>query len=174
VYIGSVRKVVVAFLLLVAACGSGTTAPVVGVLDTVCVDSFCVDVPQGWSISDQGSNFVVLTNPLDPQALLTIAPMNMEGVATAGGRQWPISKSDLVEVRWAVVEEGRAEVRSVEPQLDGSIDSYVVLPDGYAWHRLVTIDSPRAYSIELRASDASWRTHADIVRQSFRLTDSGQ
>lgn len=158
-----------AFLLLVAACGSGSTAPTIGVLETVCVDTFCVDVPQGWSVTDQGTNFMVLENPAAPDALITIAPMNMEGVAVAGGREWPISRSEVVEVRWAVVEDGQADVQTVEPQLDGSVDSYVVLPDGYAWHRLVTVDSPRAYSIELRAPDRSWRDHADVVRESFTL-----
>ncbi|GBE24661.1 hypothetical protein BMS3Bbin02_00936 [bacterium BMS3Bbin02] len=167
-YIDAVRKVALAFLLLVAACGSAAAAPVVGVLETVCVDAFCVDVPQGWTVSDQGASFLVLVNPADQDAVITIAPMNMEGVATAGGRVWPISKSEFVAVMWAVVDDGRAEVRSVEPQLDGSIDSYVVLPNGYAWHRLVTVDSPRAFSIELRAPDRSWQEHADAVRQSFR------
>jgi hypothetical protein len=159
----------VAFLLLVAACGSGATAPAVGVLETTCVDAFCVDVPQGWTVTDQGTNFLVLANSADPVALITIAPMNMEGVAVAGGREWPISRSDLVEVRWAVVEGGQADVQTVEPQLDGSVDSFVVLPNGYAWHRLVAVDSPRAFSIELRASDRSWRDHADVVRESFAL-----
>lgn len=163
------KKLAATFLVIAAACGSGGTAPPIGQSETLCTEAFCVDVPAGWLVLDSGGSYLVLNRSDDADVLISIAPMNMEGVATAAGRTWPISRSEVVEALWAIVEDGTGEVEKVEPQFDGSIDSFVVLADGFAWHRLVVTESPLAYSIELRATSKSWETHADLIRATFEL-----
>ncbi|MCH7667860.1 MAG: hypothetical protein IIC71_01455 [Acidobacteria bacterium] len=163
------KKLAATFLVIAAACGSGGTAPPIGQSETLCTEVFCVDVPAGWSVLDSGGSYVVLARSDDADVLISIAPMNMEGVATAAGRTWPISRSEVVEALWAIVEDGTGEVEKVEPQFDGSIDSFVVLTDGFAWHRLVVTESPLAYSIELRAGGKSWEKHADLIRTTFEV-----
>lgn len=166
------QRFVVVALLFVAACSSGPTAPAITELDTVCNDQFCVDVPVGWE-AEVGETYLSFNHTLDPShTFLTVGVVDMEAIVEASGGTWPVSTEEATGSFWALLEE--VDVASFERsarQVGGAIKSWGTHTDGEMWYLLSPIDGSRGVSIEMRAPNGSWESHADQVFASLVVNE---
>lgn len=162
-------------LLLVAiaagACGdSGPDAPEVGALVRVCAADFCVAYPESWEVVERADEFVSLRHPAAPEAVIaTAGQVNMEGIVVADGEEWPQTTDAVVRSFWAIIDDGRAELATVDPLRDGSVISFGSFAGGRLWWRLTPLEGRNAIGVEVRAPNSTWSTHADAILESLTL-----
>lgn len=170
------RRFALALVIVIAAasCGDseqGPAPPEPGRVQTVCLPEFCVDYPSDWVI-EVGENFVRLEHPLGP--LASVGKIDMEGVVTNAGDVWPTDPASTMESFWKALDElAEADVDTIEDRGAGIVDSEGELDGQRLWHRLLVVDAPRAWGAEMRAPDARWETHAEIIVASLRLPADG-
>lgn len=161
------RSLLVAALLVLAACGSGADAPPVAGSEQVCTETFCASYPAGWDVIDRGDSFVSLAHPLDTEMLLaTVGPVNMEGLVTANGGTWPQTVAGVVEAFWRAADGGNAELATSTVLPDGSVESFGVFRGGRMWARLIPLNTTDALGVEMRAPNRSWEAHAQVLLDS--------
>lgn len=164
------RWMVVAFVLVVSACSSGTSAPPVGALETVCNDIFCVDVPQGWE-AEIGATYLSFSHEADPsRTFLTVGIVDMQGVVEATGGVWPVSPVETTRAFWRLLEDADVgEFERSTRRVGGAIKSWGTHVDGEMWHLLYPTEGAMAVGIEMRAPNTSWEIHADFVFDSLTV-----
>lgn len=162
------RWIVVVGFLVLAACSSGPAAPVVSVLETVCNELFCLDVPEGWE-AEIGETYLSFHHELDPNhTFLTAGVADMEAMVVASGGTWPVSTEEATRSFWSLLEEVdvASYVRS-QRLVGGAIKSWGTHVDGEMWYLLVPVEGSTGIGIEMRAPNGSWETHADTVFNSL-------
>jgi hypothetical protein len=155
--------------VVVGACGGGgPTAPPVGDVERICGDNFCVDVPVSWEIVEATDEFVSLRHPLAPEEIVaTVGQVNMEGIVTADGKEWPQNTDAVVRSFWNLIDGGGAELATVDPLRDGSVETFGTFASGRLWYRLTPLEGSSAIGIEVRGPDSSWASHAEIIMCSL-------
>lgn len=149
--------------IALAGCSAGIKAPPVAGVESACTATFCVEYPSGWAIDDEGDSFLVLSHPDDPEATAaSVSQVNMEGVMAANGGRWPASPADVVEVFWASIDSGDADLGTIDFRSDGSIESFGAFEGGRLWFLLTPTDSTRAVGVEVRGPNSSWESHARV------------
>ncbi len=148
-----------------AACGdSGPEAPVPGPSAAVCAERFCVDVPSDWEVVEATAEFVSMRHPAAPDIVLaTVGPVSMEAVVTAAGGQWPQQPDAVVRSFWQLIDDGEAEMSTLSPLADGSVESFGTFADGRLWYRLIPTEFGVGIGVEMRAPNAGWAPHAEII-----------
>ena len=162
------RWIVVGVLVLVTACSSGPAAPAVSVLETVCNERFCVDVPEGWE-AEVGETYLSFHHSLDPNhTFLTAGVADMEAVVVASGGTWPVSTEEATRSFWSLLEDVDVAtfVRS-QRLVGGAIKSWGTHVDGDMWYLLLPVEGSTGIGIEMRAPNSSWESHADAVFNSL-------
>ncbi|NND02333.1 MAG: hypothetical protein HKN91_06050 [Acidimicrobiia bacterium] len=154
-------------MLVIAACGGGPDAPTLGATNDVCIDDFCVNYPEGWTVAEQDERFVSFTHPESSDLIATVGRVNLEGIAVAAGAQWPVAPRDVVDLLWSILDGGDAEVANVMLEQGGVYDSWGFISTGRLWHRLVPVTASRGIGVEVRAPNASWEPHADVFRSGL-------
>jgi hypothetical protein len=159
--------------LVLGGCGGdGPTAPNVAALDTVCGGNFCVDYPASWELVEQTSEFVSLRHPASPEEIVaTIGQVNMEGVVNADGKQWPQTPDAVVRSFWALIDGGSAELATISPLRDGSVESFGTFAGGRLWYRLTPLQGRSAVGIEVRGPNSTWAEHAETIMDSVVVAD---
>lgn len=166
------RTLVVGCVLVLAACSSGVSAPVIGEVDTVCNSAVCVDVPVGWD-AEVGETYLSFHHSADPtNTFLTVGVADMEAIVDAAGGTWPVSTEDAARAFWELLEEVDAATfeRSAR-QVGGAIKTWGTHTDGEMWYLLYPGDGSVGVGIEMRAPNDSWETHADQVFSSVRQVE---
>lgn len=160
-----------ALAVLAASCGGGgAAAPDVGALGTVCGGNFCVGYPVSWEVVEATDEFVSLRHPLAPEEVVaTIGQVNMEGIVNADGQEWPQTTDAVVRSFWRLIDGGGAELATVDPLRDGSIESFGTFAGGRLWYRLTPIEGRRAIGVEVRGPNSSWGMHAEAIMGSLVL-----
>ncbi len=166
----TIAAVVAVFFL--TACTPGPAAPEIGVLDSVCNDAFCVDVPQGWE-AEIGETHMTFNHSLNPNhTFLTVGVINMRAIVEISGSRWPLPPQDVARSFWVLLEEsGVAHFERSERVVGGAIKSWGVHDDGRMWHLMYPVEGIRAIGIEMRAPNDSWEAHADIVFESLTVSE---
>lgn len=158
---------------VMVACGSGADAPPIGGTEQVCIDDFCVDFPDGWTVVEAEERFVSFRHSVEEDVIATVGRVNLEGIAVNAGATWPVAPRDVVELLWSILDGGGAELGNVSLEPGGVFDSWGVISTGRLWHRLVPVTPSRGYGVEVRAPNSSWEDHANVFRTSLvvRNTD---
>lgn len=155
-------------VLTLGACASGPNAPDVGALETECGDNFCVSVPTDWEIVERTGEFLSLRHPLAPEeAVGTVGQVNMEGILNAAGEEWPQTANRVVESFWALIDDGGAELATMAPLQDGSVESFGTFEGGRLWYRLAPTEGRMAVGVEVRGPNSSWAEHAEAILDSL-------
>lgn len=156
--------VMIGAALVLAACSSGTPAPSIGDLETVCSEVFCVDVPQGWE-AEIGATYLSFHHTADPDhTFLTVGTTDMEAIVESAGGSWPVSTDETTRSFWALLEDADvAQFKRSARLVGGAIKSWGTHGDGDMWYLLSPIEGSRAVGIEMRAPNSSWESHADAV-----------
>ena len=166
------RKVLVGFVLLLTACSQGVVAPEVVSIETVCSDTFCIDVPVGW-VAEVGDTYLAFNHEADPDnTFLTAGVIDQEAMVTSAGGTWPVPTDDVVVAFWSLLE--RSDVGSFERSqrmVGGAVRSWGDHETGRMWHLVYPTGGSTAIGVELRAPNDSWESHADVVFASIRTTD---
>lgn len=158
--------------VLVAACSSGTTAPAVTDVETVCNPEFCVDVPVGWE-AEIGGSYISFHHVVDPEhTFLTVGSADMEAIVEAAGGSWPVATEAVARSFWTLLEDVDVATfdRSAR-QVGGAVRTWGRHSDGNMWHLLYPIDASHAIGIEMRAPNDSWESHADVVFASLVVSE---
>ncbi len=157
--------------LIAAACGSsGPAAPPVGTAELVCGGNFCVEYPTSWELVEQTPEFVSLRHPLAPDDVVaTVGQVNMEGIVNGAGKEWPQTTDSVVRSFWTLIDGGGAELATVTPLQDGSVESFGTFAGGRLWYRLTPLEGRRAVGVEVRGPNSSWETHAELILGSLVL-----
>ena len=163
------RRLLPMVFIVVVGCGGGTSGPeppVPGPVQTLCLEEVCVDYPSDCFI-ESGEDFITLSHPGGPQA--SVGRIDMRGVVANAGLPWPASSSETMEAFWALLDElGDADLDELVESAGGVVDTVGGLDEGRLWHRLLPIDPPRAWGVEMRAPDSRWEGHAAIITRSLR------
>ncbi len=163
--------VLAAFLV---ACGGGPDAPPVGALEMHCGANFCIEYPQDWSVVDSADDYVTLAHPADPERIMaTVGQTGMEGIVEASGGTWPQPADEVVEAFWGLIDDGGAEVDSIQTLADGSVTSLGSFDGGRLWYRLVPLEGSAALGVEVRAPNSTWNEHAEAITQSLAAVPTG-
>lgn len=171
----AMRRLTSALALLLAivgaGCGSsGPTAPEVGDLETLCGSNFCVEFPASWDVVEATTDFISLAHPLAPdEVVATVGQVNMEGIVGADGKQWPQNTDTVVRSFWNLIDGGGAELATVRPLRDGSVETFGTFAEGRLWYRLTPLDGTRAIGVEVRGPNSSWGSHAEVIMGSLVL-----
>jgi hypothetical protein len=162
------RGIIVVGLLVAAACSSGPAAPAVSVLETVCSERFCVDVPEAWD-AEIGETYLSFHHSLDPNhTFLTAGVADMEAMVVASGGTWPVSVEEAARSFWSLLEEADvADFKRSQRLVGGAIKSWGTHSDGDMWYLLYPVEGSMGIGIEMRAPNPSWETHADAVFNSL-------
>lgn len=166
------RKLLIGFSLVLAACSQGVTATDVGQLETVCSDVFCVDVPDGW-VAEVGDTYLAFNHETDPEnTFLTAGIIDQEAIVTSVGGTWPATTEDVVTAFWSLLES--SDVGSIERtqrMVGGAVRSWGDHETGRMWHVVYPTGGSVAIGVELRAPNDSWESHADVVFDTIRPID---
>jgi hypothetical protein len=162
--------VIIGAALVLGACSSGTSAPEIDDLETVCSEIFCVDVPQGWE-SEIGATYLSFHHTADPEhTFLTVGTTDMEAIVESAGGSWPVSAQETTRSFWALLEQADvAQFQRSARLVGGAIKSWGTHGDGDMWYLLSPIEGSRAIGIEMRAPNDSWESHADAVFASLNV-----
>ena len=161
--------------LLVTSCSSvdsGPEAPDVAAIDRACAPQFCIDYPSDWRV-EVGDTFITFEHPLDPQRILgSVGFVDARGLVEGAGEVWPASVEDAVRAFWTLLGDNQdASFDSLTIGDDGSVRSFGNLENLRLWHRLIQVSGPSAVGIEVRAPNASWGAHAQVLRDGLILVD---
>jgi hypothetical protein len=159
------RKFVIGFVLFAAACSQGIPAPPTGSSTTVCTDAFCIDVPEGWEVTDSGTAFVSMSHVSDPDnTFLTAGVIDMEAMVTAAGGTWPVPTQEVVLAFWSLIEDaGVGTYTRSQRMVGGAVRSWGDHETGTMWHLVYPLGGSAAIGVEMRAPNVSWESHADVV-----------
>ena len=159
------RKVVLGFLIFAAACSQSVPAPPIGSLTTVCTDAFCIDVPNGWEVTDVGTTFVSMSHVSDPNnTFLTAGLIDMEAMVTAAGGSWPVPTQEVVLAFWSLIEDaGVGSYTRSQRMVGGAVRSWGDHETGSMWHLVYPLEGSAGIGVEMRAPNGSWEPHADVV-----------
>jgi hypothetical protein len=161
----------VPLLFSIVGCSTGPDAPRAVAGDLVCHAGYCVTVPEGWTILEQGDDFIRFAHPATDAALATVAPVNMEALVTAAGGTWPTQTENVVRAFWQLLgETGDASFGSLTFEGDGSVRSRGSYGDGRLWDRLIPVEGARAVGMEVRGPNSTWEAHADVFLDTLVLT----
>jgi hypothetical protein len=137
---------------------------------TVCTDVFCIDVPDGWEVTDTDATFVSLSHVSDPDnTFLTAGVANMEAIVTAAGGSWPVPTQEVVLAFWSLLED--ADVASYarsQRMVGGAVRSWGDHETGSMWQLMYPLGGSQAIGVDLRAPNDSWEPHADAIFESVR------
>ena len=103
------------------------------------------------------------------EVVATIGQVNMEGVANADGKEWPQTTDSVVRSFWALMDGGGAELATVRPLRDGSVETFGTFDGGRLWYRLTPVDGRRAIGVEVRGPNSTWGPHAEAIMGSLVL-----
>ena len=167
------RLTVIAGVLAICAvaCGGGVAAPPIDATAQVCIDDFCVDYPDSWTVAETGERFVSFTHPESDDVLATVGRVNLEGIAVNAGAAWPVAPRDVVDLLWSILDGGDAELANVMLEAGGVLDSWGFISTGRLWHRLVPVTPSKGIGVEVRAPNQSWEVHADVFRSTLIVTN---
>lgn len=154
---------VAAVLLLgVAGCGASAPAPPVTSVGEACAEtSFCIGMPDGWTIADRGPRHVTIEHPDGADA--TVGFVEMDRVIAATGASWPQSPEQVARSLWALFDGGEASLDTVETLADGAVRTVGSISTGTQWHLLVPLEGTSAAGVVVRAPSAAWVEHVDAV-----------
>ena len=157
----------VALVLVAAACSAtdaGPQAPSPQPGETVCTAQACASIPAGWTI-EVGDDFISFTHPDDPQRILgTVGGVDPQGVIAAAGGTWPASGEAVVEAFFDLLDETQsAGLDEVRTRPDGSVRGEGRLEDLRIWYRYIPVGEAAAIGVEVRAPNAGWQAHADLI-----------
>ncbi len=157
------RRLLLAALVVSAACSSGPTAPPIDETEIACIEEFCISYPVGWEV-ETGEGFISFSHSAAPGvALATAAPVNMEAIVENAGGSWPAPTDEVAAAFWQLLEDAEvAELARVERLTGGSFRSEGSHEDGRLWHLLVPTSGTEAVAVEVRGPNTSWETHADV------------
>lgn len=167
-------KLVIVIVSLVAvvsaACSSGPAAPAIGQSQTVCNESFCIDVPPGW-VLDVGAGYVAANHELDSaHTFLTAGVINLEAIVVNAGGVWPAPTDEVARAFWALLEDaGVGSLERSQRVVGGAERSWGSHEDGTMWHLVHPTGGNSGIGIEMRAPNDSWETHADFVFGSIEV-----
>ena len=163
---------VVGLCVIAAACGdTGPNAEPPGTTETICADNFCIGYPNDWSVAEAGDSFVRFQHPADPELLLaTVGQVNMEGVVTQAGDDWPQLTDGVVRSFWTLLGETGARLSTLDPRRDGSVASLGSYEDGRLWILVAPVDARNAIGVEVRAPNTTWSEHVDVFFDSLQIT----
>lgn len=171
--LGMLRRIglLVSLAVMATACGAGgATAPEIGAVATTCGGNFCVDYPDSWQLVEATDEFVSLQHPLAPEDVVaTVGQVNMEGIVNADGKEWPQTTDGVLRSFWRLIDGGGAELATVDPLRDGSIESFGTFAGGRLWYRLTPLEGRRAIGVEVRGPNSSWAPHAEVIMGSLVL-----
>ena len=167
----SVALVSLVLAVLGVACGSsGPAAPEVQALQSVCGTNFCIEFPASWEVVESTDEFASLRHPLAPDDVVaTVGQVNMEGIAAADGKPWPQTPDSVVRSFWAIIDGGGAELATLNPLRDGSIETFGTFAGGRLWYRLAPLEGREALGIEVRGPNSSWASHASVIVGSLQV-----
>lgn len=156
-----------------AACSaSGPDAPEPQSAASVCGAQFCLEYPGGWEIVDQGDDFASFVHPAgDDEALATVGRVNMEGIVTAAGGEWPQLTEDVARSFWSIIDGGEAALATTESERDGSVRTFGTVASGRLWWRLTPTAFSEAIGVEVRGPNRSWESHADVFFEGLTILD---
>ena len=162
------RTLLIGIVVFVTACSQGVAAPPVGTASTECTDSFCIDVPEGWEVTDRGPSFVSMNHTSDPDnTFLTAGLIDMEAIVAASGGSWPVPTEDVVVAFWALIENaGVGSYTRSQRLVGGAVRSWGDHETGTMWHLVYPLGDSSAIGVELRAPNNSWESHAAVVFES--------
>jgi hypothetical protein len=163
------RKVLIGFALVLTACSQGVSAPEVGTVETVCSDVFCIDVPQGW-VAEVGDSYIAFNHEADPDnTFLTAGIIDQEAIVTETGGTWPVQTEDVVRAFWLLLETSNVgSFDRSQRMVGGAVRSWGDHESGRMWHVIYPTGGSSAIGVEMRASNDSWESHADVVFASIR------
>lgn len=155
-----------------SAADSGPRAPDVAAIDTACAPRFCINYPAEWQV-EVGETFISFEHPLDPGRILgSVGLVDLRGLVEGAGEQWPASVEDAVRAFWTLLGNDQdASLDTLTVGEDGSIRSVGNLEDLRLWHRLIQVSGPSAVGIEIRAPNATWSRHVQVLRDGLALVD---
>lgn len=157
-------------LALLASCGTGPQAPLAVAGDLVCNAGYCVMAPTGWDVIENGEDFTRFAHGATPEAMATVAPVNMEAVMVQSGGSWPAPAESVVRAFWELLDAaGSASFGSLEFAADGSVSSRGSYESGRLWYRLIPLTGSRGLGIEVRGPNSSWQSHADVFLGSLAV-----
>ena len=153
----------------VASCDSSSQAPPVGDVGEACAEtSFCIGVPQGWSVTDSGEFHVTIEHTSGADA--TVGFVEMDRVVENTGGVWPQPHDRVVRSLWALFDGGDADLDQITVNDDGTLRSVGEISGGVQYHLLVPLgDSSSAVGVVVRVPSRSWRLHTDAVFDGLRL-----
>jgi hypothetical protein len=171
-----IRRIVAGMVVvagLVAGCGdAGPEAPAPAPTETLCRPAFCVGYPGDWEVVEETDEFVSLRHPAAPEEVVaTVGLVNMEGLVTAAGGEWPQQPDAVVRSFWDLIDDGNAEMSTMTPLPDGSVESFGTFGGGRMWYRLVPVEFSDAIGVEMRAPNSSWSTHAEVLLDGLEPVD---
>ncbi len=161
---------VVAFAAAMVACGdSGPEAPAVGAVEMYCGANFCVDYPQDWTVVDSADDYVTLAHPADPEGIVaTVGQTGMAALVEAAGSAWPQPPIEVARSFWGLIDDGGAQLDTIEVRNDGSVASFGSYGGGHLWYRLVPLSGDDAIAVEVRAPNTTWSAHALAITDSLQ------
>ena len=96
----------------------------------------------------------------------------MRGLVEEAGKQWPASVEDAARAFWTLLsDDQRASLDSLTVGEDSTVRSVGNLENLRLWHRLIQISGPSAVGIEVRAPNARWRGHVEVLRDGLTLVN---
>lgn len=129
-----------------------------------------MNVPEGWEIIEQTGEFVSVRHSSAPDDTVgTVGQVNMEGLVNAAGLDWPQSTIDVVESFWSIIDGGGAEMATMSPLRDGSVESFGSFEGGRLWYRLLPTEGRAAVGVEVRAPNSTWSEHAEAILDSLTV-----
>ncbi|KAA3635187.1 MAG: hypothetical protein DWP92_11430 [Armatimonadetes bacterium] len=168
------KSVVIAVSLLAViatSCASGPDAPPIAGATTVCADTFCIDVPDGWTY-EVGEGYVSAHHDLAPSdTFLTAGVINFEAIVVNAGGVWPASTPEVARSFWKLLEDaGVGTFARSQRVVGGAERSWGRHEDGAMWHLVVPTGGSSGIGVEMRAPNDSWEAHADFVFDSVTPT----
>lgn len=159
-----VAAVMAALAVGLCACSSGPSSPPITSSETICTETFCLDIPDGWSY-EVGERYVTAHHDLAPtETFLTAGVISREAIVVSAGGVWPVSTAQVVRSFWTLLEDaGVGKFIRSERVVGGAERSWGKHEDGLMWHLLVPTSGSGAVGVELGAPNESWETQADFV-----------
>lgn len=136
----------------------------------MCVEGFCVSYPQDWELIEEAPEFVSLRHrDAADETAATVSQVSMEGIVNADGLEWPQTVDTVVRSFWNLIDDGDADLGTLEPLRDGSVKSFGTFSDGRLWYRLIPVEGRRAIGAEVRGPNSSWADHAAAILDSVTV-----
>jgi len=150
--------------LALGACSSGPSSPPITSSETVCTETFCLDIPDGWSY-ELGDGYVTAHHDLAPtETFLTAGMISPEAIVVNAGGVWPVSTAEVARSFWTLLEDaGVGKFIRSERVVGGAERSWGKHEDGLMWHLIVPTSGSEAVGVEVRAPNDSWEAQADFV-----------